>query len=69
MTSVFFIRDLIFYFAVTIYLLIITLVIEKMNLLIALGFLAMYSLYVILVVYQAKRYPSIGAQGEEENKD
>ena len=67
-TPVFFKRDLIFYFVMVIYLLIITLVIKKMNIFVAFGFLVMYAVYVILVVVHGKKYPSAADQAEEEDK-
>ena len=55
-TKMFFTRDLTFYFIMMIYLLIIMLVLKKMNIWIAAGFLGLYTLFVIIVVVQAKMY-------------
>jgi len=49
-TPIFFIRDLIFYVIMMIYLLIVMLVIKHIDLLISIGFLVLYGIYVVLVV-------------------
>ena len=49
-TPIFFIRDLIFYIIMMIYLLIVMLVIKHIDLLISIGFLVLYGIYVVLVV-------------------
>ena len=68
MTPVTFTRDMIFYFIVTIYLLVIILVIEKINLVIAIGFLILYFFYVIITVYHGRKYGNAG-DNEEVDKD
>ena len=55
-TKIFFSRDLIFYFIMNVYLLVIMLIIKYMNLYIALGFLGLYTIFVIIVVYQSKNF-------------
>ena len=49
-TKEFFTRDLVFYFLMMIYLLLIMLVLKEVNIFIAVGFLVMYIIFVVLVV-------------------
>lgn len=52
-TPVFFIRDLIFYILVMLYLLGIMVVVQEINIYISVGFLLLYLIYVVLVVCQS----------------
>jgi solute carrier family 24 (sodium/potassium/calcium exchanger), member 6 len=52
-TPIFFIRDIIFYIMVMMYLLGVMLVLKEINIYVAVGFLLLYLIYVILVVCQS----------------
>ena len=54
MTPLYFARDLFFYAFALLYLLGIMLVVKEINIYIALGFFAIYFIYVVLVVVQSK---------------
>lgn len=49
-TPIFFIRDLVFYMMVCVYLLVIMLFLGEINLYVALGYLVIYGIFVVLVV-------------------
>lgn len=49
-TPIFFIRDLVFYMMVCVYLLVIILILGEINLYVALGYLVIYGIFVVLVV-------------------
>ena len=53
-TPIFFIRDLVFYIMVCVYLLIIMLFLGEINIFVAVGYLVIYATFVILVVVQSK---------------
>ena len=53
-TPIFFIRDLIFEIISMLYLLCIMLVVKEINIYVAVGFLLIYTIYVVLVVVQSK---------------
>ena len=67
-TPVFFIRDLIFEILCMFYLLLILLVLKKVNIYIAVGFIVIYLVYVVLVVVQSKK-PDAEESPEEQKKN
>lgn len=68
-TPIYFIRDLIFYIIVMLYLLGIMLIVKEINIYIAVGFLLLYLVYVILVVVQNNNgQPAVQEQSNQVNE-
>ena len=58
-TPIYFIRDLVFYILVMLYLLGVMIVVQEINIYISVGFLLLYLIYVVLVVVQSNGDNSI----------
>lgn len=65
-TKRFFLRDLIFYMLATVYLLFVIIFIGKITIVITIGFLALYMIFVVTVVVQSKMK---GSNEEEDQQD
>jgi sodium/potassium/calcium exchanger 6 len=68
-TPIFFIRDLIFYILVMLYLLGVMLIIKEINIYISVGFLLLYIVYVVLVVVQSKGADAEVSRSASEMQD
>ena len=63
-TPVFFIRDLIFYMLTNLYILAILVYVKQISMVISIGFIVIYAIYVVMVVVQSKMQ-----EGEEDTNE